>query len=91
MATHRQPPTVRDFMIFEEHAMALGTRQREEAWYRMPIFYFSSPLRIYGPEGTSRILRRRSCWTMSWRSGVLSAVTAPMFPRQMRGTTSPVS
>ena len=38
-----QPPTVRDFMIFEEHATAQGTRQREEAWYRMPIFYFSNP------------------------------------------------
>ncbi|HEU0021690.1 MAG TPA: fumarylacetoacetate hydrolase family protein [Dehalococcoidia bacterium] len=47
-----QPPTVRDFMIFEEHATAQGTRQREEAWYRMPIFYFSSPLCIYGPDDT---------------------------------------
>jgi fumarylacetoacetate (FAA) hydrolase len=47
-----QPPTVRDFMIFEEHATAQGTRQREEAWYRMPIFYFSNPLCIYGPDET---------------------------------------
>ena len=47
-----QPPTIRDFMIYEEHATAQGTRQREEAWYRMPIFYFSSPLRIFGPEDT---------------------------------------
>lgn len=45
-----QPPTVRDFMIYEEHATAQGTRQRQEAWYRMPIFYFSSPLRIFGPD-----------------------------------------
>jgi fumarylacetoacetate (FAA) hydrolase len=45
-----QPPTVRDFMIFEEHATAQGTRQRQEAWYRMPVFYFSSPLRIFGPD-----------------------------------------
>lgn len=44
-----QPPTVRDFMIYEEHATAQGTRQREEAWYRMPIFYFSNTLCIYGP------------------------------------------
>ena len=21
-----------------------------DAWYRLPIFYFSSPLRIFGPE-----------------------------------------
>ena len=45
-----RPPTVRDFMIYEEHATAQGTRQREDAWYRMPIFYYSSPLCIYGPE-----------------------------------------
>ena len=45
-----QPPTVRDFMIYEEHATAQGTRQRNETWYRMPIFYFSNPLCIYGPD-----------------------------------------
>lgn len=44
-----RPPTVRDFMVYEEHATAQGTRRREDAWYRMPIFYFSSPLCIYGP------------------------------------------
>jgi hypothetical protein len=27
-----------------------GTRQLADAWYRLPIFYFSSPLRIFGPE-----------------------------------------
>src|SRR5262245_11920576 len=45
-----QPPTVRDFMVYEGHATAGGTRQMPEAWYRLPIFYFSSPLRIFGPE-----------------------------------------
>ena len=45
-----QPPTIRDFMIFEEHATAQGSREREEAWYRMPIFYFSNPLCVYGPD-----------------------------------------
>jgi fumarylacetoacetate (FAA) hydrolase len=45
-----QPPTVRDFMVYEGHATAGGTRQVADAWYRLPIFYFSSPLRIFGPE-----------------------------------------
>jgi fumarylacetoacetate (FAA) hydrolase len=45
-----QPPTVRDFMVYEGHANAGGTRQLPDAWYRLPIFYFSSPLRIFGPE-----------------------------------------
>src|SRR5262249_17151606 len=45
-----QPPTVRDFMVYEGHASAGGTRQLSDAWYRLPIFYFSNPLCIFGPE-----------------------------------------
>jgi 2-keto-4-pentenoate hydratase/2-oxohepta-3-ene-1,7-dioic acid hydratase in catechol pathway len=37
-------------MVYEGHANAGGTRQLPDAWYRLPIFYFSSPLRIFGPE-----------------------------------------
>jgi fumarylacetoacetate (FAA) hydrolase len=45
-----QPPTIRDFMVYEGHATAGGTRQVSDAWYRLPIFYFSSPLRVFGPD-----------------------------------------
>jgi fumarylacetoacetate (FAA) hydrolase len=45
-----QPTTVRDFMVYEGHASAGGTRQLSDAWYRLPIFYFSNPLCIFGPE-----------------------------------------
>jgi fumarylacetoacetate (FAA) hydrolase len=45
-----QPPTVRDFMVYEGHATGGGTRQQVEAWYRLPIFYFSNPLRVFGPD-----------------------------------------
>src|SRR3954452_17805203 len=45
-----QPPTVRDFMVYEGHASAGGTRQLADAWYRLPIFYFSNTLRIFGPD-----------------------------------------
>ncbi len=45
-----QPPTVRDFFAFESHASGDGIRQLAEAWYRLPIFYFSNPLRIFGPD-----------------------------------------
>ncbi len=45
-----QPPTVRDFMVYEGHASGGGTRQLSDAWYRLPIFYFSNPLRIFGPD-----------------------------------------
>ena len=45
-----QPPTVRDFFAYEGHASGGGTRQLPDVWYRMPIFYFSNPLRIFGPD-----------------------------------------
>ena len=45
-----QPPTVRDFIVYEEHASSQGTRQPHEVWYRMPVFYFSNPLCIYGTD-----------------------------------------
>ena len=37
-------------MVYEGHANAGGTRQLSDAWYRLPIFYFSNPLCIFGPE-----------------------------------------
>jgi fumarylacetoacetate (FAA) hydrolase len=50
-----QPPTIRDFIAYEAHA-GHGRRLRgeeiPEVWYRLPIFYFSNPLRIFGPEAT---------------------------------------
>ncbi len=44
-----QPPTVRDFMAFEGHA-GFYSKELPESWYRLPIFYFSNPLRIFGPD-----------------------------------------
>jgi fumarylacetoacetate (FAA) hydrolase len=47
------PPAVRDFMAFEEH-VATARRQRgaevPKEWYEIPVFYFSNPAAIYGPE-----------------------------------------
>jgi 2-keto-4-pentenoate hydratase/2-oxohepta-3-ene-1,7-dioic acid hydratase in catechol pathway len=49
-----QPPTIRDHIAFEEHATGQWTRDsggpRMEVWSRLPIFYFSNPLRIFGTE-----------------------------------------
>ena len=46
-----QPPSVRDFMAFEEHVRnARASRGLEvpPAWYELPVFYFSNPAAIYG-------------------------------------------
>ena len=48
-----QPPTVRDHIAFEEHATGQFTRasdERMEVWSRLPVFYFSNPLCIVGPD-----------------------------------------
>ena len=45
-----RPPSVRDFMAFEEHvrnARAGRGQEVPDAWYRIPVFYFSNPAAIY--------------------------------------------
>jgi 2-keto-4-pentenoate hydratase/2-oxohepta-3-ene-1,7-dioic acid hydratase in catechol pathway len=48
-----RPPSVRDFMTFEEHV--LGTLMRDgkavpapKVWYRQPLFYFTNPAATIG-------------------------------------------
>jgi fumarylacetoacetate (FAA) hydrolase len=48
-----QPPSLRDFYAFEGHVKAMWERRGgtvPEAWYRLPIFYFSNVSEIRGPE-----------------------------------------
>ena len=50
-----EPPTVRDFVAFEEHVE--GVRKAidgvagvvPEAWYDAPTFYFTNPYAMIGP------------------------------------------
>jgi fumarylacetoacetate (FAA) hydrolase len=47
------PPAVRDFYAFEQHvATARASRGLEvpPEWYGRPVFYFSNPAAIYGPD-----------------------------------------
>jgi fumarylacetoacetate (FAA) hydrolase len=47
------PPAVRDFMAFEQHvanARAQRGSKVPQEWYEIPVFYFSNPAAIYGPE-----------------------------------------
>jgi fumarylacetoacetate (FAA) hydrolase len=45
------PPSIRDFMAFEEHVRnaRLG-REIPAEWYEQPAFYFSNTASVYGPE-----------------------------------------
>ena len=47
------PPTFRDFYAFERHVGTMWKRRDmeiPEAWYRLPIFYFSNVSEIRGPD-----------------------------------------
>src|ERR687883_67499 len=47
------PPAVRDFYAFEQHVRTARARRGLEVpqeWYELPVFYFSNPAAIYGPE-----------------------------------------
>jgi fumarylacetoacetate (FAA) hydrolase len=44
------PPSVRDFSAFEEHVRRAGGGEVPEEWYEAPVFYFSNPAAIIGPD-----------------------------------------
>ena len=50
------PPAIRDFYSFEQHVR--NARALRDAgppppeWYEIPVFYFSNPAAVYGPEDT---------------------------------------
>jgi 2-keto-4-pentenoate hydratase/2-oxohepta-3-ene-1,7-dioic acid hydratase in catechol pathway len=48
-----RPPTLRDFYAFEEHVKAARAKRGLEMvpeWYEIPVFYYSNPNVIYGPD-----------------------------------------
>src|SRR3954451_16088523 len=79
------PPTVRDFMAFEEH-VATARRQRgsevPKEWYEVPVFYFSNPAAIYGPddavpypEGTEELDYELECAAIIGAEGTIGGFT----------------
>lgn len=47
------PPSVRDFYTFEQHVKTARASRGQEVpreWYERPVFYFSNPASIFGPE-----------------------------------------
>jgi fumarylacetoacetate (FAA) hydrolase len=51
-----RPPSIRDFYAFEEHVRRArelrGAGPPPPEWYEIPVFYFSNPAAVYGPEDT---------------------------------------
>ncbi len=60
-----QPPSVRDFYAFEQHvATARASRGLEvpPEWYGQPVFYFSNPAAIFGPDDEIAFPPTSSAW-----------------------------
>jgi fumarylacetoacetate (FAA) hydrolase len=60
-----RPPSVRDFYAFERHvATARAQRGLEMApeWYQLPVFYFSNPAAVFGPEDEITFPPESSAW-----------------------------
>lgn len=59
------PPSIRDFMAFEEHVVtsttALGLKV-DPLWYEIPVFYFSNPAAIRGPYDPVPIAPGSAAW-----------------------------
>ncbi len=59
------PPSVRDFMAFEEHVVtstrALGL-EVDPTWYEIPVFYFTNPAAILGPTDDVPIAPGSRAW-----------------------------
>jgi 2-keto-4-pentenoate hydratase/2-oxohepta-3-ene-1,7-dioic acid hydratase in catechol pathway len=46
-----RPPSIRDFMAFEEHVRNARAHRGQEVpptWYEIPVFYFTNPGAVYG-------------------------------------------
>jgi fumarylacetoacetate (FAA) hydrolase len=79
------PPSVRDFMAFEEHvanARRLRGAEVPKEWYEIPVFYFSNPHAIYAheepipyPDGTDELDYELECAAMIGADGQIGGFT----------------
>jgi fumarylacetoacetate (FAA) hydrolase len=71
------PPSVRDFYAYEGH-VAVGARRRggeiPPAWYEAPVFYFSNPAAIYGPDAA--IARPEGCELLDFELEIAAVIGA---------------
>ena len=68
------PPSVRDFYAFERHvATARAQRGLEMApeWYQLPVFYFSNPAAVRGPDDEIRFPPESSAWDYELEAAVV--------------------
>lgn len=70
-----RPPSVRDFFAFEDHVKNSQAGQGLEVdpgWYERPLFYFSNPACIFGPD--DEILVPRGCRALDYELEVAAVI-----------------
>jgi fumarylacetoacetate (FAA) hydrolase len=75
-----RPPAFRDFYAFEQHVSTMWARRQSEvpeAWYRLPIFYFSNTSEIRGPD--EAVWAPRGCEELDFELEVGAVVDTPAF------------
>jgi fumarylacetoacetate (FAA) hydrolase len=73
-----RPPSFRDFYAFEQHVATMWRRREQEvpeAWYRLPIFYFSNVSEIRGPDDP--VWPPRGCAELDFELEVGALVDTP--------------
>ncbi len=75
-----RPPAFRDFYAFEQHVATMWRRRGgevPEAWYRLPIFYFSNTSEIRGPGDL--VWAPHGCVELDYELEVGALVDTPAF------------
>jgi fumarylacetoacetate (FAA) hydrolase len=71
------PPSVRDFFAYEGHVRA-GFQRRgagiPDAWYEAPVFYFSNPAAVFGPD--QAVTRPASCQMLDFELEIAAVIGA---------------
>jgi fumarylacetoacetate (FAA) hydrolase len=60
-----RPPSVRDFYAFERHVQSARAQRGLEMapeWYQLPVFYFSNPAAVNGPDDEIAFPSESSAW-----------------------------
>ena len=93
-----RPPAIRDFYAFERHVKTMWERRGgtvPEAWYRLPIFYFSNTSEIRGPgepvwapRGSTELDTAPNQPRATASSRVSTSARSPRSPLQRAATSS---
>jgi fumarylacetoacetate (FAA) hydrolase len=60
-----RPPSIRDFYAFERHVQSARAQRGLEMapeWYQIPVFYFSNPAAVSGPEDEVSFPPESTAW-----------------------------